>query len=764
MAPQHVDSDLDGDARIHAADVTAALRRIHRDLTDTQRIVYDRDLDVEPAPPARLLAKKRGVSPQSVQKIRRELRHRIEDSTGAALDALAGVVVSGLGDIVAVGGVQQAVTEWFPSGHKHCALARRMLASRIGYRTETEFELSPRATEALIACLHAADHGDVDGVLKAARFANGDDATANMLMAASGVEVLCGRLWRRGTDPARIAEVFDQQGSPLTTAQIIEATGLGEKRARTALHDKTRFGRAGYRLWMLAGDTNVEYSSIGEAIRRLVIDGGGSANQETVVASLVEAYGVTESSVRKTMRAPAFNCDAEEVSLAALGPQPVAGGQARFRFECDPKYLRGFSVNVSSEFAVVLGVGPGGHAMIPVAEPSGVPDVSLIWHATSHVRPFLGRIREPLTVINAQPGDMVAVFASDGVIRFSTASAGTDTPAGIRRRPPTKTCAYTKCSKTFQPVTDSSRYCSQLCRSRADWETRKPRYKGRVGHKAVFDQATAKVCGNDQCNVEFQPKTNQKTCSDECRKAHATQQRKHGPLRCCVACASYYRERQGHKGCCSPECYQTIAPAMNMDLLSQGCTLAVLVLLIDESRGGSYATSESISARLSVSRGNALKHLGALERAGLATRVVPTPDDSGGAPHEFRATIRNSDLAELAPAVTVETVEKLNATKTQPPQLGTDLWILAALTRMLPDGDGIVRRADLAAATGRHTATVSRSMQRLQTAGLLNYEPVSSVTVSAGGVGGGLRINLRTIHRNQLPRYALVPETGNVSR
>ena len=121
--------------------------------------------------------------------------------------------------------------------------------------------------------------------------------------------------------------------------------------------------------------------------------------------------------------------------MAVLDPQPDANGHAQFQFECDTHHLRGFSVRVSSEFAAALGVGPGGHATIQVNEPPEVPDVSLIWSATSHNGPLLGRVREPLTVINTQPDDMVTVIASDGSVRFTTTptAAPNDGDDGVLR-------------------------------------------------------------------------------------------------------------------------------------------------------------------------------------------------------------------------------------------------------------------------------------------------------------------------------------------
>ena len=267
------------------SEVVMSLRRIRRGLTDTQRVVYDKVLDVEPAPPASQLATNRGVSKQRISKLCLRLRSRIEDTVGDKLDRLAARVADELGDVVETGEVRRAVTEMFPLRRKHCSLARRLLTQRIGYRFVAGFELSPKATEALDACLQAAEQGDADAVLKAAQFADGDEATGDLLMSAAGVEVWCGRVWRRGTAAAQVAKVFDQQGSPLTTTQVIEATGLDESKARETLSRVNHFGRAGYRLWS-TNNGDAQYTSIGDAIRRRILEAGGTANKETVVAAV----------------------------------------------------------------------------------------------------------------------------------------------------------------------------------------------------------------------------------------------------------------------------------------------------------------------------------------------------------------------------------------------------------------------------------------------------------------------------------------------
>lgn len=367
---------------------------------------------------------------------------------------------------------------------------------------------------------------------------------------------------------------------------------------------------------------------------------------------------------------------------------------------------------------------------------------------------------EALHAIEERPGDSVAVVAEAGTLRLEPPvpcpSSDTARPGvRARRSPPPRVCRYARCATRFTPRTDTVRYCSKACRSAATAETRRARYQTRRGDSRVYAAAQRRC---EVCGENFAPKTSQNTCSPECRAEHKKALRRRGPIRRCAACGAYYRERKGPRGCCSPECSEATAAGMSWELLGRGCSLAVLILLAEESRGGGHATSESVAARLNVTRSNALKHLGALQRSGLAVRYTPVSDRPGGAPHEFKATVSAALLAKVAPGVDGSAAESLAASRTTPPLLGTDLWLLATLNRLLPDGSGIVRRADVAAEIGRHTSSVSRSLDRLQSAGLVTHRPIPAVVAAGNGTGGGIHITLGANSASRNARNGLRPQ------
>ena len=525
--------------------------------------------------------------------------------------------------------------------------------------------------------------------------------------------------------------------------------------------------RAGFRAWAISGtvDVEAEYKSIAQEIRRHIDARGGSAPEAEIIAAVSTNSAVSEVSVRSIMAAPAFSREDGHVSLSPPCQQPPAGGGARCRFRCDETHLRGYSVQVTAAFAAALGVAAGGRAFVPVSDPPNTADASLIWSADSHTGPVLGRIREALHTIGAHPGDIVAAVAEAGTLRLVPPVPGPSPDTSrlgvrARRSPPARVCQYEHCAKQFTPRTDTTRYCSKDCRNAANAETLRARYQTRQGGHKIY-AAPQRRC--ETCGEHFTPKTSQNTCSPKCRAEHRKTLRRRGPIRRCAACAAYYREREGQKGCCSPECYEAAAAGMNWELLGRGCSLAVLVLLAEESRGGGHATSESIAARLNVSRSNALKHLGALQRAGLAVRFTPVSDRAGGAPHEFKATIPAALVAKVAPGADSSAVEALVASRTTPPQLGTDLWVLATLNRLLPDSAGIVRRADVAAAIGRHTSSVSRSLDRLQSAGLAAHRPIPSVTAAGNGTGGGIHITITANNAPSAPELAAPPKPPSLA-
>jgi len=751
-----------------AAAVLRALRRVRRAASPVQQIVYDRLFDNAAPPSAQHLAEQRGVSYEAVRKVASKLRRRINAAAEEPLGRLAADVSAQLGDAAAAGSAADTAATWFPESRRHRVLACRLLVERLDYRTVAGFDLSPRAAAAAAACREAARRGDVGGVLDAARL---DGHPLDAVMEVAGIEVRLGLIWRRGTPHAAIAATFERLGSPLSTNDLIDATGLTSVQLRAALttNRHAMFARDGHRMWALATDDEAGYSSIGDEIRRLVERSGGAADEQDLIAEVASRRAVSPGSVRQILRqAPAFAVADGTVSLRPLSLRPlppsVVGGEARHRFRCERKHLRGYSVSVPAVFAAALGVGPGGRAVVAVESPAGVAALSLIWSAGSNRGPELGRLREALTALGACPGDAVTVAASDGKVCFDPPVQPPPADAGVsgRRRPRLRVCAYKQCGREFQPAVDSARYCSPRCRRAAGWATRKPRYRQRHDGKSVYARPT-RVCANELCGRGFHPTTSQNTCSNECRKLYRAQQRKRGPIRRCAGCAGYYRAREGHKNCCTPECYESVEAGMNWDLLSRGCLLGVLVLLIDECAGGGYATSESISSRLGVSRSSALRHLAALEQAGLAARRMPVSPQPGSLPHEFTATVPSSAVAALAPSVDARAVEALASARARPPQIGSDLWILATLARLLPGGQGIVRRADVAAVIGRHPDTVSRSVRRLQAAGLLTCEAVPSVAAGGEGTGGGLRVTLNAASGASPPNANARPNSGHTT-
>ena len=735
-----------------AADLVRALRRVRRGATDTQRAVYDAVLDRDPAPTIAAAAAARGVSPQAIGTMVKRLHARIDDIAAEPLDWLAGLVASAIGHIAAPGAAVAAAAGCLPGSGRHRRFARRLLVARLGYVRYPNgvFEVSPAAAAAVDECAAiAASGGDASAVFAAARHGGWEHST-EAVAAAAGVEIRCGMLWRHGSRPAQIADAFERVGSPATAAQIAAAAGVSEQVARNTLSSDRRFVRAGFQTWALSGTVEAEYKSIAQEIRRHIDTRGGSAPEAEIIAAVSTNSAVSEVSVRSIMAAPAFSRENGHVSLSLPRQQPPAAGGARCRFRCDETHLRGYSVQVTAAFAAALGVAAGGRAFVPVSHPPNTADASLIWNADSHTGPMLGRIREALHTIGAHPGDTVTAVAEAGTLRLEPPVPGPSPDTArlgvrARRSPPARVCQYEHCAKQFTPRTDTARYCTKDCRSAANAETLRARYQTRQGNNKIYAAAQRRC---ETCGENFTPKTSQNTCSPKCRAEHRKTLRRRGPIRRCAACAAYYREREGQKGCCSPECYEAAAAGMNWELLGRGCSLAVLVLLAEETRGGGHATSESIAARLNVSRSNALKHLGALQRAGLAVRFTPVSDRAGGAPHEFKATIPAALVAKVAPGADSSAVESLVASRTTPPQLGTDLWVLATLNRLLPDSAGIVRRADVAAAIGRHTSSVSRSLDRLQSAGLAAHRPIPSVTAAGNGTGGGIHI---TITANSAP-------------
>lgn len=217
-------------------------------------------------------------------------------------------------------------------------------------------------------------------------------------------------------------------GAPATAQRLSELTGLKQRRVSEALSELPSVVRTDKVRWGLRRWRCGEYRGLAAEMRARIDQLGGEADLGGLAQELSQLYGVRHSSVRAMARTPEFVTDGDAVRVAETPETsyPPLSEAADGRLDGDPywtfavgeQHLRGYSIaSVPPAAAAALGCGLGGRTKVPVREPGGCPDVSVIWRTTCITGPEIGRSSKALAAIGAQPGTRVrvVVHADPGV-------------------------------------------------------------------------------------------------------------------------------------------------------------------------------------------------------------------------------------------------------------------------------------------------------------------------------------------------------------
>lgn len=224
------------------------------------------------------------------------------------------------------------------------------------------------------------------------------------------------------TQTAQVERCLRAHGRPATKEQLADLCGLDAARVGSLLSRIEGVVRADKHRWGFADWIDDEYEGIPAEIMQRIHEDGGSTRLSRLLDELPRLFGVTELSVRSTLSSPTFRVEhgwvsaVEDPDLGLGTLEDIASGRdARgdpyWVFTMYGRYLRGFSITgVPPELAVALGCDFGQKSTIPVQEPHGVPDISVIWRKTSPTGPEIGRVSQSLRAIRATDGDPIAMI------------------------------------------------------------------------------------------------------------------------------------------------------------------------------------------------------------------------------------------------------------------------------------------------------------------------------------------------------------------
>ena len=240
-----------------------------------------------------------------------------------------------------------------------------------------------------------------------------------------------------GSVPDKAVRLLGLWGEPATPETLVNAIGEGHdvKATRSRLFEDERvmrvdMTRVGLRSWGME-----EYSGIADEIDQELERRGGAADVEDLIATLVERFGLRESSIKSYLGVPMFVLEGttvrrrtgtdpfpavapvtETVGCYLLGPDILS-----WRIEVNADTLRGSGRLMPAPIASWLGVTPGSQRLL--AADGGT--VRITWPIASMTGPTLGSIRFLAERVAAKPGDQVllSIRRDEGTIDVSRVDA-----------------------------------------------------------------------------------------------------------------------------------------------------------------------------------------------------------------------------------------------------------------------------------------------------------------------------------------------------
>jgi hypothetical protein len=186
---------------------------------------------------------------------------------------------------------------------------------------------------------------------------------------------------------------------------------------RARFFEDPRLMRVNKTDWALRQWGLEEYTGIADEIRQRVVEQGGSASLNWLVEELSSLFNVADGSVRAYAAAPMFVLEDGMVRLRR-SDEPfehtaeLTGIRGTFRtgrtsvstiVVVDKEILRGSGRSCPAAIALFLGIKPG----MRRAFQWGGASILITWPETSAVGPSLGALREVVSLLGADEGDLI---------------------------------------------------------------------------------------------------------------------------------------------------------------------------------------------------------------------------------------------------------------------------------------------------------------------------------------------------------------------
>ena len=408
-------------------ELLARLATFQRSTSAVERLVLEERLLSRPGSTLGQLGAQIGVTRERVRQIQHRLTKTIESQVGSQLRVTAALARQQLGPVLASRDLDDWIASLFADSRypDASALASGLLRSELGYSCENGTCLDGGALSVVkrlreTASSVADDVGLIDETQLRAQLPGEEwQQHCSTLLARCNFHRLAGRLALRDSGRARVKSALLNIGRPATRAEIAKASGVSYNRVSSQLSVIPGVTRADKTHWGLAEWIDDRYEGIPLEIMQRIDEDGGATTLDRLLDELPRLFGVAESSVRAYVGTSQFVLRDNYVSVASASSIPLrdlndvihgrdADGAPYWTFPVEDRYLRGYSLpNFPPELARELGCKPNGKTLVPVAQPDGCRELTVIWRLASLGGAYLGYLAEPLQRLAVGAGDRV---------------------------------------------------------------------------------------------------------------------------------------------------------------------------------------------------------------------------------------------------------------------------------------------------------------------------------------------------------------------
>ncbi len=288
-------------------------------------------------------------------------------------------------------------------------------------------DLVDRVRSMAPSCANDAGIVDEETLLETA--ADGSTHGWDLAVRNAGLVRIDDYLMLRDTRRARVFATLETLGEPVTRPDLAKAAGLPDNTTLSSLlSSDPLFARLTKDKWGLVEWTDSPYEGVVAELVKRIKRAGGEAPAEELLREIPDQFEVLPATVRNYLATRKFevsNGMVRVVKTPFVPPQPlyeardvvwIPDGHPALHIVVGEHHLKGNSQKVSIAVAQHFDVAPDQSAKLPFADPAGVDAASLIWRSYDPNGPEMGRLREAMEAVGAEPGDLVTVvLRTDGL-------------------------------------------------------------------------------------------------------------------------------------------------------------------------------------------------------------------------------------------------------------------------------------------------------------------------------------------------------------